>query len=134
MPGDAGKRSHEESTWVSQAYFLKTYTDIVDAMLIHSKRHMAQHAKPSHKEVCPLAQAVGWMCGFMSVTPAKCAEEHLQHTCLCCPGSSPQTTPCSTLCFHTENLLEKLQQALQNSFYCLDHLTVPQEIMFHHQT
>lgn len=34
--------------------------------------------------------------------------------------------------FHTETLLEKLRVLL--SFYCLDHATGPQEIMFHHQT
>lgn len=112
------KESQEESTWVSQAYFPRTYIDTRDSLL---KSHTAQHAKPS--------QAMGWMCGSMSVTPAKYVEEHIQHTSLCCPGSSLQTTPHSTLCFHKE----KLQQALQKKF-STDHAIVPQELMFSHQT
>lgn len=84
-------------------------------------------SNPNYMEVCPPAQAVGWLCE--SVTPANLLRNISNTHAVNVPTNNPSFHPM----FHTEKLLKKLQRALL-SFYCLDHAIGPQEIMFHHQT
>lgn len=68
-------------------------------------------SNPNYMEVCPPAQAVGWMCGSMSVTPANLLR-NISNThayIVKVPKNNPSFHPM----FHTEKLLEKLQ-ALQS--------------------
>lgn len=69
-------------------------------------------SNPNYMEVCPPAQAMGWMCGSMSATPANLLR-NISNThayIVKVPTNNPSFHPM----FQTEKLLEKLQQALQS--------------------